>query len=301
MEVGSENVVMSRAESQSLAAMPLILVIGGAIAWAGSQGGRELMGIPLFALCASLAFLINWIAFVPAYLRQTERYFDLTGSLTYLCLVLVALALDGEPDARALLLGALVATWAVRLGGFLFARIVREGADRRFDALRPSPPRFFMAWTLQGLWVLVTLSCALAAMTSARPKPVGALGALGVVVWVLGFAIEVAADRQKRRFRADPANRERFIRSGLWAWSRHPNYFGEIMLWCGIALIALPVLAGWQHATLVSPVFVYLLLTRVSGIPLLEARADEKWGDTPEYRHYRDHTPVLFLRPPQSV
>ncbi len=291
---------MNKAERQSLAAIPLILLIGGGISWAGSQGSLQVGGIPLFALCGILAFAINWIAFVPAYLFQTERYFDLTGGITYSGLILVALTLHGEPDPRALLLGGLVAIWAVRLGSFLFARILRDGSDRRFDVLKPSLPRFFMTWTLQGLWVLITLSCALAAMTSARPKPLDAFAVLGAVVWAVGFAIEVAADRQKRRFRADPANRERFIQSGIWAWSRHPNYFGEITLWIGIALIALPVLAGWQYVTLISPVFVYVLLTRISGIPLLEVRAKNEWGDEPEYRAYRDRTPVLFLRPPRS-
>lgn len=292
---------MSPGERQSLAAIPLIVLIGAGIAWAGGQGGAKVAGIPLFALCGILAFAINWIAFVPSYLFQTERYFDLTGSISYLSLVVAALALHGGPDARALLLGALVAIWAVRLGSFLFKRIVRDGADRRFDALKPSLPRFLMTWTLQGLWVLLTLSCALAAMTSVRPQPLGAVSVLGAAVWAAGFAIEAAADRQKRRFRADPGNRELFIQSGIWAWSRHPNYFGEIALWSGIALIALPVLAGWQYLTLISPLFVYVLLTRVSGIPLLEARADEKWGGDPEYRAYRDRTPVLFPRPPREV
>jgi steroid 5-alpha reductase family enzyme len=292
---------MKKAEVQSLAAILVIVLIGGGIAWAGSQGGLRAGEFPLFAWCAILAFATNWIAFVPAYVFQTERFFDLTGSLTYLSLVVVALTSQAAPDSRALLLGALVAFWAARLGSFLFARIVRDGSDQRFDNLKPSLLRFCMTWTLQGLWVLLTLSCALAAMTSTRPKPLGAFAVLGGVVWAVGFAIEAMADRQKRRFREDPANRDRFIQSGLWAWSRHPNYFGEITLWSGIALISLPVLAGWQYLTLISPLFVYVLLTRISGIPLLETRAEKKWGDEPEYRAYRDRTPVLFPRPPRSV
>jgi steroid 5-alpha reductase family enzyme len=117
----------------------------------------------------------------------------------------------------------------------------------------------------------------------------------------VGFAIEVAADQQKRRFRADSSNRDGFIQSGLWAWSRHPNYFGEIALWIGIALIALPVLSGWQLATLISPVFVYLLLTRISGVPLLEARANKKWGEDPNFVAYMRSTPALFPRPPRFI
>jgi steroid 5-alpha reductase family enzyme len=290
---------VNKAERTSLAAIPLILAIGAGISWAGSQHGVHAMGLPLFALCALLSFGINWLVFVPAYAFQTERYFDLTGSLSYLSLVTAALWL-GNADPRALLLGALVAVWAVRLGSFLFTRISRDGSDGRFDDLKPSLARFAMTWTLQGLWVLLTLSCALAAMTAATSVPLGAAAVAGTLLFAVGFGIEVVADGQKRSFRDDEANRGRFIQSGVWAWSRHPNYFGEIALWVGIALIGLPALSGWQHATLVSPVFVYVLLTRISGIPLLESRGKKRWGDDPDYRNYRERTPVLFPRPPRG-
>jgi steroid 5-alpha reductase family enzyme len=110
----------------------------------------------------------------------------------------------------------------------------------------------------------------------------------------------VVADRQKSAFREDPANKGRFITSGLWAWSRHPNYFGEITLWAGIALIAIPVLSGWSWVVMISPIFVYVLITRVSGLPMLERRADERWGGEEEYEEYKRKTPVLMLRPPSS-
>lgn len=274
------------------------LAIGMAVSWAGSRHGVALGPVPVFALCGLLAFGINWLAFIPAYLSQTERYFDLTGGVTYLSVVAVAVWF-GALDPRALLLGSMVTVWAVRLGSFLFARILREGGDGRFDAIKPSLPRFLTTWTLQGLWVLLTASAALAAMTTARPAPLGVVAGLGGLVWLLGFGVEIVADHQKRRFRSDPTHRGHFIQSGLWAWSRHPNYFGEITLWCGVALVAWPALTGWQQITLVSPVFVYLLLTRVSGIPLLAARADEKWGHDPAYRRYTARTPRLVPRPPR--
>ncbi len=276
----------------------VILLVAGAIAWAGSQGSVTAFGAPLFALCGAVAFAVNWVAFVPAYRLQTERYYDLTGSLTYLTLLVLGLALGGA-DPRALLLALLVGAWALRLGTFLFARITRDGSDGRFDAIKPRFGRFLMTWTLQGLWVFLTLSCALAAITTAEPRPLGAFAGLGALVWLAGFAIEVTADRQKQAFRADPANRDRFITTGLWAWSRHPNYFGEILLWAGIALVALPALRGWQFATLVSPVFVFVLLTRISGIPMLEARAKKKWGSDETFRAYKARTPALWLRPPR--
>jgi steroid 5-alpha reductase family enzyme len=291
---------MKRAERQSALAVPVILAIGAAIAWAGSQGGERVGALPVFALCAALCFGINWLVFVHAYSTQTEHFFDLTGSLTYAIVVCVAFSLSESSDPRALLVGLLILVWAGRLGSFLFVRIREDGSDGRFDPLKPSFPRFFMTWTLQGLWVLLTSACALAAMTSGTDAPLGASAAAGLGLWILGFGIEVVADRAKRRFRADPKNRDRFIQKGIWAWSRHPNYFGEIVLWIGIALIALPALSGWQYATLISPVFVYFLLTRVSGIPLLEARGKKRWGDDPEYRAYRERTPVLFMRPPST-
>jgi steroid 5-alpha reductase family enzyme len=290
---------MTSAERLSIAAVPLILIIGIGIGWAGGQGGVEIAGFTVFAVCGSIAFAINWLVFLPSYLLESERYFDLTGSLTYLSLVGLALFAHPAPDPRALLLAGLVAIWAFRLGSFLFARVVRDGSDGRFDVLKTSFPRFFMVWTLQGLWVLLTASCALAAMTSAATVPLGGWALLGSIVFITGFAIEVIADEQKRRFRNDPANRGRFIRSGVWAWSRHPNYFGEIALWAGIGLIALPALTGFQYVTLVSPVFVYVLLTRISGVPLLEARAKKRWGEESEYRVYKASTPTLFPRPPR--
>lgn len=274
-------------------------VIGALISWAGSAGSVEVGGWPVFAICGLLAFVINWAAFIPANLAKTERYYDLTGSLTYLTVILVAVLLSDGLDARAMIVTAMVAVWAVRLGSFLFRRIRREGKDRRFDQIKTNWVRFLMTWTLQGLWVLLTAAAALAIITSEERKPIGWVAVAGILIWVAGFAVEVVADRQKSAFRQNPANDGRFISSGLWAWSRHPNYFGEITLWTGIALMAIPILSGWRFAMLVSPVFVALLIMMVSGVPMLEARADKRWGDEEEYRVYKRNTPVLVLRPPR--
>ena len=283
---------------RSLLAIAVTLLVGVAVAFAGSSGGATLGAIPAFMACALLAFAIQWVAFVPAYLAQTESFYDLTGSITYLSVVALALTVSADP--RSLLLGMLIGIWALRLGSFLFLRIRRDGGDSRFDAVKPRPLWFLFFWTLQGLWVVMTAAAALAAMTASRVVPLGAAAAVGVALWLLGFVTEVVADQQKRAFRRDPANHGRFIESGLWAWSRHPNYAGEILLWCGIALIAAPALAGWQYLTLVSPLFVYVLLTRISGIPPLEAQAKRRWGEEPAYRAYRDRTPLLRPRPPRQ-
>lgn len=293
---------MAKESGGSVAAPLVAVLIGAGVAWAGSQGGAisAASGIPVFAIAVGLAFLVQWIAFVPAFLKQSEHFFDLTGSLTYLAVMSLAVALSGATDARSLLLLALVVVWAVRLGTFLFRRVRRSGKDDRFDAIKPSFVRFFTVWTIQGLWVSLTLAAALAAVTSTQRPALDGFAYAGLVLWLAGFGIEAVADVQKSRFRADESNRGKFISTGLWAWSRHPNYFGEILLWTGVALIAFPVLSGWQLVTLISPVFVFALLTRVSGVPLLEKKADARWGGQEAYETYKKNTPVLMLRPPRE-
>jgi steroid 5-alpha reductase family enzyme len=288
---------MKKTDRNALIAFPIVILIGLGMAVAGSQGGASVGGVPLFGLAVGLAFLIQWLAFIPAYLRQTEKFFDLTGSFTYISVTLIAVLLSPEIDGRSILLLGLVVIWAARLGSFLFRRIHKAGKDARFDTIKPSFIRFLNAWTIQGLWVTFTLAAALAAITTTTREDLGLLALIGFLIWAGGFAIEVVADAQKSRFRAKPENRGRFIHTGLWAYSRHPNYFGEIVLWIGVAVISLPVLRGWQWVTLISPLFVTLLLTRVSGVPMLEQRADEKWGGQQDYEAYKERTPVLIPRP----
>ncbi|MCJ7701296.1 MAG: DUF1295 domain-containing protein [Anaerolineales bacterium] len=289
---------MNKAEQRSIIAIPIILLVAAGIAFAGSQGGVSVAGIPLFAICVALAFIIQWIAFVPAYIQQTEKFFDLTGSITFITVVVTAVCLSPTVDARSWLLLALVSAWALRLGSFLFMRIRSAGEDRRFREIKPSFARFLLTWTLQGLWVTLSLAAALAAITSATRLPLGAFALFGFLVWLLGFGIEVIADRQKSVFRVAPENAGKFVNVGLWSWSRHPNYFGEIVLWIGVAIIALPILQGWGWLTLISPLFIILLLTRISGVPMLETRADEKWGGQDDYEAYKARTSILIPRPP---
>jgi steroid 5-alpha reductase family enzyme len=291
---------MENSQQRAIIALPIVLLIAAAVAWAGSQGSFTVSGIPIFALCVVLAFVLNWIAFIPAFVMQTEKFYDLVGSITYLSVIWVAALLSPAVDARAWLLLAIISIWAIRLGTFLFRRIRAAGEDRRFRDIKPSLARFLLAWTVQGLWVSLTLAAALAAITSMNRLDLGIFALVGFLVWLLGFVIEVIADRQKSMFRADPQNAGKFINVGLWSWSRHPNYFGEILLWIGVAVIAIPVLNGWQWLTLISPIFVIILLTRVSGIPMLEARADEKWGGQADYEDYKARTSVLVMRPPST-
>lgn len=287
---------MKTTDRNALVVFPILILVGLLVAWAGSQGGSLVNGIPVFALLVGLVFLIQWLAYLPAYLKQTEKFYDIIGSFTYITVITLALLLSPAIDARAFLVWALVVTWAIRLGSFLFRRIQKAGKDDRFDEIKPSWILFLNAWTIQALWVTFTACAALVVITTTTRKGLDLFALIGFLVWVCGFAIEVMADAQKSRFKADPGNRGKFIQSGLWSRSRHPNYFGEIVLWTGLMIIALPVLQGWQWVALVSPLFVILLLTRVSGVPLLEKKADQAWGGQPEYEAYKKQTPVLLPR-----
>ncbi|MFJ3473322.1 DUF1295 domain-containing protein [Microbacterium maritypicum] len=286
----------AKSSRSSVIAILAALVIGTLVAVAGSQNGATIGGIPLFALAVAAAFAIQVIAFIPAMLLQTERFFDLTGSLTFFAISAALVLLTPQPDARSWILAGMVMLWAVRLGSFLAVRVHKAGSDGRFDQIKGSPLRFLQVWIIQGAWVSLTAAAAWIAISadSATRAPIGWLTVVGIVVWVLGMVVEIVADAQKSAFRADPRNRDEFIRTGLWSRSRHPNYFGEIVIWVGVFVTAAPVLVGWQWIALLSPLFVILLLTRVSGIPLLEARAEKKWGDRADYIAYRENTPVLI-------
>lgn len=287
---------MQQAERTALIALPIVVLIGLGLAWAGSQHGAAAFGLPLFALAVGLAFLIQWVVFIPAWLQQSEKFYDLVGGFTYVTVTIVAILLSPVVDGRSFLLLLIVVVWAARLATFLFRRIHHAGKDGRFDAIKTSFPRFLLAWTMQGLWVAFTAAAALVAITTSTRKDLDGYAWVGLAIWAAGFTIEAVADAQKRRFKANPANRGRFIQTGLWSRSRHPNYFGEIVLWIGVAIIALPVLHGWQWVALASPLFVTLLLTRVSGVPLLEERADAAWGGQADYEAYKKRTPVLIPR-----
>ena len=271
-------------------ALSLVIVL------AGSHQGTERAGLPLFAWIAVVIFAIQWVVFIPSWFAHSEHFFDLTGSVTYLVVVVACLSAVDSIEPRSLLIAAMVSIWALRLGWFLSTRVRAAGSDSRFDVMKHRFAWFLMTWTLQGLWILITSGAALAAMSRPGQASIGPTVLLGTTLWVVGFAIEVAADTQKRRLRSKVEDHD-FITTGLWAYSRHPNYFGEIVLWVGVAVAAIPALSSWGYATLVSPFFVWALLTRISGIPLLETAADRRWGGQEDYETYKAHTPTLMFRP----
>ena len=253
-------------------------------------------GIELVKNAVTIAFLIQWILFIPAYLMQTEKFYDLAGSITYISIISYVYCQSSEFNIASLILSLFIIVWAIRLGSFLFFRIKKAGEDKRFRDIKPSPTRFFMTWTLQGTWVSLCSACAITAISTTEGIILNEIFVLGAFTFIIGFLIEVVADNQKAKFRSIPENKDRFITTGLWSYSRHPNYLGEITLWLGVALMSFSSLEGLQLITLVSPIFTYLLLVYVSGVRLLEASGNKKWGHLSSYQEYKKNTPTLFFK-----
>ncbi len=254
-----------------------------------------LTDVPLVKNLVFFIFCIQWISFIPAFIFQTEKFFDLTGSITYLSTVFVALYMIDKINTSSYIIVGCIAIWAIRLGSFLFMRIHKAGEDRRFRDIKTNFSRFFMTWTLQGMWVSMCLLCVLTALSDTGIVT-NNIFYIGLAVFIAGFAIEIIADYQKTVFRKNIDNTDKFISTGLWSYSRHPNYLGEILLWFGIAIMSFSSLKGFQYFTLISPLFVYILLVYISGIRILENQGNKKWGHLDSYQKYLKNTPRLFFR-----
>eukprot|EP00514_Thraustochytrium_sp_LLF1b_P000632 CAMPEP_0184526518 /NCGR_PEP_ID=MMETSP0198_2-20121128/10697_1 /TAXON_ID=1112570 /ORGANISM="Thraustochytrium sp., Strain LLF1b" /LENGTH=338 /DNA_ID=CAMNT_0026918095 /DNA_START=60 /DNA_END=1076 /DNA_ORIENTATION=- len=251
---------------------------------------------------AFISLFINWLAYIPALAFQTEKFYDLTGSITFLSCTWYSFAagrkdLGNEGIFRPIIASIMVSVWAIRLGSFLFARILKDGKDDRFDEIKVNPIRFLMVWTLQATWVFLTAFAAFLINASNNQGDVTALEIVGYLVYIVGFGIEIVSDSQKRTWRAKPENKGTFIEDGLWYYSRHPNYFGEMLLWLGVFLTAAPFLEGAQFIVILSPIFVFSLIYFVSGVRLGEAKNDKKWGGQPDYENYKATTSVLVILP----
>tara|TARA_B110000438_G_scaffold289649_1_gene324450 strand:+ start:103 stop:996 length:894 start_codon:yes stop_codon:yes gene_type:complete len=289
---------MKKNTKDHLASILAILIATG-LSLISLDGGIQYNGFPALFICMSCVFIIHWIIFIPSYILRTERYFDITGTIAYLSIIVFAVyfitVLDQSPlSQRSSIAIFLVLVWSIRLGLFLFVRVIKAGEDKRFKDVKLSFSKFFMYFNISGLWVFLTTINFLTMVLNNNPYINDIYFYLGLFIWIVGFYIEVLADEQKRRFKLNISNKDKFISSGLWKYSRHPNYFGEIVLWIGMAIMTLPTLRGWEYISLISPIFVYFLLTKSSGVPLLENQADKKWGQLPEYQEYKNITPVLF-------
>jgi steroid 5-alpha reductase family enzyme len=277
----------------------LLVVVAALAACAGLAAAvgtstRDVLGVSAPIAVVAVVFVLNAVAFVPAALRRTERFYDAVGALSHLSALAVAVVAAGG-TGRAWALAAPVLVWAVRLGLFLGVRGVREG-DARFEAIKQDVGRFAVAWALQAAWVCVTTIAVVGSVAASEPpSSMGAWEAAGLTLWAGGFALEWAADAYKTRFRR--ARPGEFVHGGPWDLSRHPNYLGEIVLWAGLFVAGVPSYRGGAWLVVVSPIFVWTLLRFGSGVPLLEARADARWGGRPDYEAYKRRVPILWPLP----
>ena len=241
---------------------------------------------------------VNAAFFAIAATRRTDVVTDLSYSLSFAVLAIV-LPFLGAREPIQLAASLLVLVWAARLGVYLFRRILRIKVDHRFDGMRDNPLRFARFWLLQAVSVAVIMLPVSYLLGRDTAPGFGLWALAGATIWAVGLLIESLADAQKSAFKARDENRGRFISSGLWRYSRHPNYFGEMLVWWGLFVYSVPFLDGAAFAVVIGPLFITLLLLFVSGIPLLERGADEKYGDDPAYREYKRATSILVPLPPR--
>ncbi len=276
----------------------ICVLIPSSIAYAISDNSLLINDVPVIYYCIAISYLIHWIVFIPSYLQKTEKFYDFTGMIAYLSIIGFALyqkkQILGSIDFDSILVGILISVWTLRLGMFLFYRVFKVGEDDRFEAVKTSASRFFIWFTVSGLWVSLTSIAAMNILTTKIDHNNYYFVYLGALVWLFGFLFEVISDYQKMKFKNIPDNKNKFIDTGLWSLSRHPNYFGEIILWIGVFIITLPSISGIDYVTIISPIFVYFLLNKISGINLLEIKAQKRWGKLESYKEYRSKTPQLI-------
>ncbi|KAI0739054.1 DUF1295-domain-containing protein [Daedaleopsis nitida] len=250
--------------------------------------------------------------FAIAWTLQFDKITDFTGGSNFFILALVTLLLGQEVSARNVLASVFIMIWASRLAGFLLFRVLKTGSDTRFDDIRSHFFKFLGFWVGQILWVwvvslpLIVLNSP--AVSSGSPPPCGtASDVLGIIIWLSGWLIETVADAQKYRYKASGPPKEKPIDVGIWAWSRHPPYFGEILCWWGIWTLAIAPAVGGVHGsaarsaqlgTLVSPLFTMILLLFGSGVPTAEKPMAQRFykmaypDDGSETGHYSERQPA---------
>ncbi|XP_074576761.1 uncharacterized protein LOC141833259 [Curcuma longa] len=250
------------------------------------------------ALTAIVTVAYQFVFFVITALLKFDKVTDFAGSTNFVLLALLTLLVKGSWHFRQIVLTILVSLWGLRLALFLLMRILQWGEDKRFDEMRTNLGKLAVFWTFQAVWVW-TVSLPLTIVNASNRNPsVEARDVIGWIMWIVGISFEAIADQQKLQFKNSPANKGKWCTVGVWKYSRHPNYFGEIFLWWGIFVASTPVLNGAEWLVVLGPIFLTLLLLFVSGIPLLEDSADKRYGRVSEYRHYKATTSPLIPLPP---
>lgn len=276
----------------------LTILIPSSLSLLISDNSISINGYPVLLYCVLISFTIHLIIFIPSAIMKNEKFYDFTGMIAYLSIIIFAIQQKyiqiHSIDIYSLVLSLLISIWTLRLGIFLFYRVLKVGEDIRFKDVKNNVLQFFVWFSISSLWVSLTTMAAMNVITSKNYNQDLTLLYIGTIIWIIGFLFEIISDYQKIKFKNNALNKNKFIDSGLWSISRHPNYFGEIILWIGIYIITLPSTSGLEYLGIISPLFVIILLNKVSGINLLEASADKKWGSSKEYQKYKKITPRLI-------
>lgn len=241
---------------------------------------------------------INLLFFLVAFSFKTDKVTDLSYSLSFFLLAPLLLLAGGKGfSVQQIVVTMAIMIWGLRLGIYLFSRILITKTDDRFDDKRNNPSNLIRFWILQILAVWLIMLPFSLYLTRRNTGNSGVFFYIGLAIFIIGLIIETVSDSQKFQFKKKQENKKRWMQSGLWKYSRHPNYFGEILVWWGLFIVVLPFLSGFSYLTILGPISITLLLLFVSGIPLLEKSADKKYGQDPEYVAYRDGTSLLILLP----
>lgn len=242
-----------------------------------------------------VSLVVNMLLFIPAYLLQTDKFTDIGYALTFIFVGLYPFVI-GDVSLVYSLAYIVVLLWAIRLGGYLLYRILNMKKDTRFNEMRQKFLSFLGFWALQAVTVFV-VSIGFTRLASIDNEFVIYSG-IGLFIALIGLVIESLADIQKFKFKSDPINKGKWTDVGMWKYARHPNYFGEILVWWGLAIYASFYLENWIFVlSLISPVFITFMLLFVSGIPLLRKRWNKKWGNDADYKKYIEQTRLLVPLP----
>ena len=253
-----------------------------------------------FATLVIVLFVHMNLWFIISLIKKRNDVADIAWGLGFTLLAWTSYFISGDTSLRALLLGILVSVWGLRLAWHIHRRNAGRTEDYRYAAWREAWGEWFclrsyaQVYLLQGILLFVVALPVLLANRSIG-KPFGLLDFVGTLVWLFGFLLEVVGDSQLAKFIGDPANKGKLMRSGLWRYTRHPNYFGEVMQWWGIWLIALSVPNGW--ISVIGPLTITVLILKVSGIPMLE----RKMAENPEFAKYKLRTSAFFPLPPRKI
>ncbi len=271
----------------------IVLLIIICIAYLLSFDSIKINNFPLVYIFTITILILNTLSFMHSHFSKSDIFFDLIGSISFISIGVTSLLLIPDVDANQILIFFLLIFWALRLGPFLFIRRLSAGPDERLSEYFKSPFSLYFIWTMNSLWVFLTSLSMIVIFSSSEDNEFGLMQWLGLLIWVFGFLIEVVSDTQKNKF--NKKNKGAFIDVGLWKYIRHPNYLGEIIIWFGVFVISINYINSiFTILSILSPIFVFVLLRFLTGVPQLEQRGEEKWGQQGKYLNYKKRTGILL-------